>query len=155
MPRRNRPPQRETPVDIKFSSLHVQMIINRMMRGGKKSLAQRLMYDAMDMIEERLKRPSMEVLEQALRNVMPAIEVKPMRVGGATYQVPVEVPQERALTLAMRWILDNARSRGGRNMSEKLAAELMDAFNGQGNSVKKKDDTHRMAEANRAFAQFR
>ena len=155
MSRRNKPPKRITPPDVKFSSVHVQMIINRMMRGGKKSTAQRLMYDALDIVEERMKRNPIEVMEQALRNVSPAIEVKPMRVGGATYQVPVEVPQERAVTLAMRWILDNSRGRGGRNMSEKLAAEIMDAANGQGNSVKKKDDTHRMAEANRAFAHFR
>ncbi|MCC6614500.1 MAG: 30S ribosomal protein S7 [Anaerolineae bacterium] len=155
MSRRNKPPKRLTPPDVKFSSVHAQMIINRMMRGGKKSTAQRLMYDALDIVEERMKRNPIEVMEQALRNVSPAIEVKPMRVGGATYQVPVEVPQERAVTLAMRWILDNARGRGGRNMSEKLAAEIMDAANGQGNSVKKKDDTHRMAEANRAFAHFR
>jgi small subunit ribosomal protein S7 len=155
MSRRNKPPKRQTPPDTKFNNLHVQMIINRMMRGGKKSTAQRLMYDALDIIEEKMKRSPVDVLEQALRNVSPAIEVKPMRVGGATYQVPVEVPVERAVTLAMRWILDNSRSRGGRNMSEKLAAELMDAAGGQGNSVRKKDETHRMAEANRAFAHFR
>jgi small subunit ribosomal protein S7 len=131
------------------------MIINRMMYGGKKSTAQRLMYTALTTIEERTKRNPIDVLEQALRNVAPAIEVKPMRVGGATYQVPVEVAHERGITLAMRWILENSRSRGGRNMAEKLAGELMDAANGQGNSVKKKDDTHRMAEANRAFAHFR
>jgi small subunit ribosomal protein S7 len=155
MSRRNKPPKRMTPADNKFNSVHVQMIINRMMRGGKKSTAQSLMYTALDIVEERMKRHPIEVLEQALRNVAPAIEVKPMRVGGATYQVPIEVPHERAVTLAMRWLLDYARARGGRNMSEKLAAELMDAANGQGNSVKKKDDTHRMAEANRAFAHFR
>jgi small subunit ribosomal protein S7 len=143
------------PPDNKYNNLYVAMIINRMMYGGKKSLAQRLMYDALDIIEERAKRNPIEVMEQGLRNVQPAIEVKPMRVGGATYQVPVEVPHERGITLAMRWILENARSRGGRNMSEKLANELLDAANGQGASVKRKDDTHRMAEANRAFAHFR
>lgn len=155
MPRRKSPPKRLTPPDNKYNNLYVAMLINRMMYGGKKSLAQRLMYDALDLIEERAKRNPIEVMEQGLRNVQPAIEVKPMRVGGATYQVPVEVAQERGVTLAMRWILDNARSRGGRNMSEKLANELLDAANGQGASVKKKDDTHRMAEANRAFAHFR
>jgi len=144
-----------TPPDNKYNNLYVAMLVNRMMYGGKKSLAQRLMYDALDIIEERAKRNPIEVMEQALRNVQPAIEVKPMRVGGATYQVPVEVAHERGITLAMRWILENARARGGRNMSEKLANELMDAANGQGASVKKKDDTHRMAEANRAFAHFR
>ncbi|MCK6577528.1 MAG: 30S ribosomal protein S7 [Anaerolineae bacterium] len=155
MPRRKSPPKRITPVDNRYNSLHIAMIINRMMVGGKKSTAQGIMYRAMEIIEERAKRNPVEVLEQALRNVTPAIEVKPMRVGGATYQVPVEVPTERGTTLAMRWILDNARSRGGRSMSDKLANELLDAFNGQGASVKKKDDTHRMAEANRAFAHFR
>lgn len=155
MPRRKSPPKRVTPPDNKYNNLYVAMLVNRMMYGGKKSLAQRLMYDALDIIEERTKRNPIEVMEQGLRNVQPAIEVKPMRVGGATYQVPVEVAHERGITLAMRWILENARSRGGRNMSEKLANELMDAANGQGASVKKKDDTHRMAEANRAFAHFR
>lgn len=155
MPRRKSPPKRVTPPDIKYNNVQVAMIINRMMMGGKKSLAQRIMYDAMDIIEERAKRNPVEVLEQALRNVTPAIEVKPMRVGGATYQVPVEVAADRGQTLAMRWILDNARNRGGRSMAEKLANELLDAANGQGASVKKKDDTHRMAEANRAFAHFR
>jgi small subunit ribosomal protein S7 len=155
MPRRNSPPKRITPPDNKYNHLWVAMIINRMMYGGKKSLAQGIMYDALDLIEERAKRNPIEVLEQGMRNVQPAIEVKPMRVGGATYQVPVEVPQDRGVTLAMRWILENARSRGGRSMSEKLANELMDAANGQGASVKRKDDTHRMAEANRAFAHFR
>jgi small subunit ribosomal protein S7 len=155
MPRRKSPPKRLTPPDNKYNNLYVAMLINRMMYGGKKSLAQRLMYDALDIMEERAKRNPIEVMEQGLRNVQPAIEVKPMRVGGATYQVPVEVAHERGVTLAMRWILENARSRGGRNMSEKLANELLDAANGQGASVKKKDDTHRMAEANRAFAHFR
>ncbi len=155
MPRRKSPPRRVIPPDQKFNNVHVAMFINRMMRGGKKSVAQRLMYDAFDLIEERAKKDPVELFEQALRNVAPAVEVKPMRVGGATYQVPTEVPAHRAITLAMRWILENARARGGRNMSEKLAAELMDAANGQGASIKKKDDTHRMAEANRAFAHFR
>jgi small subunit ribosomal protein S7 len=155
MPRRNSPPKRVTPPDLKYNSLYVAMIINRMMTGGKKSTAQGIMYDALNLVEERAKKNPIEVLETALRNVTPAIEVKPMRVGGATYQVPVEVATERGVTLAMRWILDNARARGGRSMSEKLANELLDASNGQGASVKRKDDTHRMAEANRAFAHFR
>lgn len=155
MPRRKSPPKRITPPDNKYNNLYVAMLINRMMIGGKKSLAQGIMYDALTLIEERVKRNPIEVFEQGLRNVAPAVEVKPMRVGGATYQVPVEVPFDRGVTLAMRWLLENARSRGGRSMSEKLANELMDAFNGQGASVKKKDDTHRMAEANRAFAHFR
>lgn len=131
------------------------MFINRMMYGGKRSLSQSIMYGALDIVEERVKRNPVDVFEQALRNVTPAIEVKPMRVGGATYQVPVEVPHDRAISVAMRWLLESARNRGGRNMAEKLASELMDALNGQGSAVKKKDDTHRMAEANRAFAHFR
>ena len=155
MPRRKSPPKRITPPDNKYNSLYVSMIINRMMIGGKKSIAQAIMYRAMDIMEEKTRRNPVEVLDQALRNVAPTIEVKPMRVGGATYQVPVEVAHERGVTLAMRWVLENARSRGGRNMAERLANELLDASNGQGNSVKKKDDTHRMAEANRAFAHFR
>lgn len=155
MPRRNSPPKRITPPDNKYNSLTVAMLINRMMRGGKKSTAQTIMYDALDIIEAKLKRNPIEVMEQGLRNVTPAVEVKPMRVGGSTYQVPVDVPADRGITLAMRWLLENARNRGGRGMSEKLANELMDAASGQGASVKKKDDTHRMAEANRAFAHFR
>lgn len=155
MPRRNRPPKRIVPADKKFDNVHITMFINRMMRGGKRSIAQTIMYKALDLVEERGKRDPLEVFEQALRNVSPSVEVKPKRVGGSTYQVPMEVPHERSVSLAMRWILENSRSRGGRNMSEKLAAELLDAANGQGNSIKKKDDTHRMAEANRAFAHFR
>ncbi len=155
MPRRNRPPKRIVPADKKFDNVHITMFINRMMRGGKRSIAQTIMYKALDLVEERGKRDPLEVFEQALRNVSPSVEVKPKRVGGSTYQVPMEVPHERSLSLAMRWILENSRSRSGRNMSEKLASELLDAANGQGNSIKKKDDTHRMAEANRAFAHFR
>jgi small subunit ribosomal protein S7 len=155
MPRRTHGFRRQVTPDQKFNSVTVAMIINRMMHGGKKSTAQRMMYKALDIIEERTKREPLEVLDQALRNVTPAVEVKPTRVGGSTYQVPTEVPHYRAVTLAMRWILDNSRSRGGRDIAEKLAAELMDAANGQGASVKKKEDTHRMAEANRAFAHFK
>jgi small subunit ribosomal protein S7 len=155
MPRRNSPPKRVVPPDNKYNNVIVSMLINRMMRGGKKSTAQRIMYDALEMIEAKLKRNPIEVMEQGLRNATPVIEVKPMRVGGATYQVPVDVPNERGITLAMRWLLENSRNRGGRGMSEKLANELMDAANGQGASVKRKDDTHRMADANRAFAHFR
>ncbi|MFW5709321.1 MAG: 30S ribosomal protein S7 [Chloroflexota bacterium] len=155
MPRRKSPPKRQVPPDNKYNNVHLTMFINRMMYGGKKSTAQKIMYGALDIIEERAKKDPIEVFEQALRNVTPTVEVKPRRVGGSTYQVPVEVPQSRATSLAMRWLLQNARARSSRDMAEKLAAELMDAANGQGNSVKKKDDTHRMAEANRAFAHFR
>lgn len=155
MPRRKAAPKRPVLPDEKYNNTNVSMIINRMMIGGKKSTASGLMYRALALIEERMKRSPIDVLELALRNAAPAIEVKPMRVGGATYQVPVEVPTDRGLTLAMRWLLENARKRGGRNMSEKLAGELMDAANGQGASIKRKDDTHRMADANKAFAHFR
>jgi len=155
MSRRNTPAKRVVPPDKKFNSVHVTMFVNRMMRGGKRSTALSILYTAFTMIGERAKKDPLEVFETALRNVTPSVEVKPRRVGGSTYQVPIDVPHRRALSLAMRWILENSRSRGGRGMADKLAAELMDAANGQGNSVKKKDDTHRMADANKAFAHFR
>ena len=155
MPRRFRPPKRRVPPDVKYNNVHVEMFINRMMRGGKKSTSRRIMYQAFDLIQERMKRDPVEVFEQALRNATPVLEVKPRRVGGSTYQVPMEVEPGRALSLAMRWLLAAARARHGRGMAEKLAAELMDAANGQGAAIKKKDDTHRMAEANRAFAHYR
>lgn len=155
MPRRNRPPKRIPPPDAKYGNLHVAMFINRMMRGGKKSLATRIMYDAFDRMEERAKKDPVEVFEIAIRNVAPAVEVKPKRVGGSTYQVPIDVSHERGITLSMRWLIMFARARSGRSMAEKLANELLDAYNGQGNAVRRKDETHRMAEANRAFAHFR
>lgn len=155
MPRRNSPPRRRVPPDSKYNNVHITMFVNRMMRGGKRSIALSIMYTALEIIEERQKKDPVEVFEQALRNVTPAVEVKPRRVGGSTYQVPVEVPHDRAVSLAMRWLLQNSRSRSGRGMANKLASELMDASTGQGASVKRKDDTHRMAEANRAFAHFR
>jgi len=155
MPRRNSPPKREVPNDVRYGNVKMEMFINRLMKGGKKSTARRVMYGAMELMEQRAKKDPVEVFEQAIRNVTPAVEVKPRRVGGSTYQVPIEVPADRALSLAMRWILENARKRGGRSMAEKLAGELLDAANGQGASIKKRDDTHRMAEANRAFAHYR
>ncbi len=155
MPRRNRPPKRIPPNDVKYDNLHVAMFINRMMHGGKKSLATRIMYDAMEAMSERTKKDPVEVFEIAIRNVAPAVEVKPKRVGGSTYQVPIDVSQERGVTLAMRWLIQFARDRSGRSMSDKLTNELLDAYNGQGSAIRKKDETHRMAEANRAFAHFR
>jgi small subunit ribosomal protein S7 len=155
MPRRYRPPKREIEPDTRFNNVHITMFVNRMMHGGKKSTAIRVMYDALELIEERAKRDPVEIFEQALRNATPILEVKPRRVGGSTYQVPIEVDPARALSLAMRWLLMAARGRGGRSMAEKLASEFMDAANGQGSAIKKKDDTHRMAEANRAFAHYR
>jgi small subunit ribosomal protein S7 len=140
---------------VKYNNVHIEMLINRMMVGGKKSTARRVLYDALELMEERAKRDPVELFEQALRNVTPVLEVKPRRVGGSTYQVPVEVEPSRAIALAMRWMLAAARGRGGRSMSEKLAAEFMDASGNQGSAVKKKEDTHRMAEANRAFASYR
>ncbi|MCY4464627.1 MAG: 30S ribosomal protein S7 [Chloroflexi bacterium] len=155
MPRRNRPPKRIPPPDAKYGNLHVAMFINRMMHGGKKSTATRIMYDAFDRMEERAKKDPVEVFEIAIRNVAPAVEVKPKRVGGSTYQVPIDVSHERGITLAMRWLIMFARTRSGRSMAEKLTNELLDAYNNQGNAVRRKDETHRMAEANRAFAHFR
>jgi small subunit ribosomal protein S7 len=155
MPRRNRPPKRIPPTDVKYGNLHVAMFINRMMRGGKKSVATRIMYNALETMGERTKKDPVEVFEMAVRNVAPAVEVKPKRVGGSTYQVPIDVSQERSVALAMRWLIQFARERSGRSMAEKLTGELLDAYNGQGNAVRRKDETHRMAEANRAFAHFR
>lgn len=155
MPRRNRPAQRALPPDARYHSLVVQEFINRMMRRGKKSVATSVMYRSLDLVSERAKRDAMEVFDQALKNVAPMIEVKPRRVGGATYQVPVEVPPDRRMTLAMRWILAAARTRGGKSMAEKLAGELLDASNNTGSAIKKREETHKMAEANRAFAHYR
>jgi small subunit ribosomal protein S7 len=129
--------------------------VNKLMRGGKKSVALGIAYDAFDIIEQRTRRNPLEVFEQAVRNVTPVIEVKPRRVGGATYQVPVEVAPHRRTSLALRWLTAAARSRPGRSMGEKLAAELMDAANGEGSAIRRREDTHRMAEANRAFAHYR
>ncbi|HSD84227.1 MAG TPA: 30S ribosomal protein S7 [Anaerolineae bacterium] len=155
MSRRSRAVKREVSPDIRYNSLMVQMFINRMMLSGKKSTAQRIMYGALALVEERSKRPGLEVFEQAMKNATPQIEVKPRRVGGATYQVPVEVPADRRNTLAMRWLLGAARSRGGKSMVDRLAGELMDAASGNGAAIKKREETHKMAEANRAFAHFR
>jgi small subunit ribosomal protein S7 len=155
MSRRYRPEKREVEPDLRYDNVVVSMFVNRLMYGGKKSVATRVLYDSFDLIEERAKQPAIEVFERALQNVSPQVEVKPRRVGGSTYQVPVEVPSNRRLSLAMRWILMAARKRGGRSMAEKLAAEFMDAVNGQGAAVKRKDDAHRMAEANRAFSHYR
>lgn len=155
MPRRYRPEKRDVDPDLRYGSTRISMFVNRLMRNGKKSVAQSVIYDSLELVEVRTKRPPIEVFDQALQNVMPQIEVKPRRVGGATYQVPVPVDSERQLSLAMRWILTAARNRSGRSMAEKLASEFMDAASNQGSAVKKRDDTHRMAEANRAFSHFR
>jgi len=155
MPRRYRPPKREVLPDTKYNNVLVAMFVNRLMEGGKKSKATRIMYDALDIIEERMQRNPVEVFEQAVTNATPLIEVKPRRVGGATYQVPVEVSAQRRLSLALRWLVKSARSRFGKSMAAKLANELMDAAQGTGATVKRREDTHRMAEANKAFAHYR
>ena len=155
MPRRYTPARRPLVPDIRFQSVLVSEFINRMMIDGKKSVAQRVMYDAMTLAAERAKKEPMEVLESALRNVGPVVEVKPRRVGGATYQVPVEVSPDRRASLAMRWIIAAARSRGGKSMTDKLSGELLDAANNTGTAIKKREETHKMAEANRAFAHYR
>ena len=155
MSRRFRPEKREVQPDMRYDNEHVSMFVNRLMYDGKKSVAQGLLYDSFDMIEGRVGRQGVEVFEQALQNVIPSIEVRPRRVGGTTYQVPVPVEPYRQVSLAMRWLLTAARNRGGQTMSEKLANEFIDASNNQGAAVKRRDDTHRMAEANRAFSHFR
>ena len=155
MARRREAPKRAISPDVRYNSVRLAMFVNRLMKAGKKSLAYRIMYQAMDLMEERTQKDPLEMFDQALNNVMPVIEVKPRRVGGATYQIPVEVDNERRLALAMRWLLAAARARNGRTMAGKLAGELMDAASNQGAAMKKREDTHRMAEANRAFAHFR
>ena len=155
MPRRSRPEKREVVPDPRYASRTVAMFINKVMENGKKSTAERIMYDALNLVGERTGRAPMDTFEQALRNATPAVEVKPRRVGGATYQVPVDIRAERRMALAIRWLLRSARARGGRTMAEKLAAELMDAASNQGATIKRREDTHRMAEANRAFIHYR
>jgi small subunit ribosomal protein S7 len=155
MPRRNRPEKRVIPEDVRFKNVQVQAFINCVMKNGKKSLATRLVYEAIDIAGERGKQEGIDVFEKAIKNVSPVMEVKPRRVGGATYQVPMEVPPHRRFALATRWILASARARSGRNFSEKLAAELLDAANETGSAIRKRDESHKMAEANRAFSHYR
>lgn len=155
MPRRSRPAKRDIAPDAKYNSKTVSMMINKIMQCGKKSTAEHIMYGAMNTIEEQTRRNALDTVEQAIRNSTPLLEVKPRRVGGATYQVPVDIRAERRLALAMRWLLRSARSRGGKSMVERLSAELMDAANGQGATIKRREDVHRMAEANRAFVHYR
>jgi small subunit ribosomal protein S7 len=155
MPRRARKLLREPVLDSRYQNITVSKLINRMMKDGKKSTAEKIVYGAMESIEQSESKPALSVLELAVRNATPQLEVKGRRVGGATYQVPVEVPPGRALTLAMRWLVASATARSGKSMAEKLAGELADASKGQGATIKKRDDTHKMAEANRAFAHYR
>jgi small subunit ribosomal protein S7 len=155
MSRRTTAPKRPVPPDSVYNSQLVSMMVRRVMRSGKKSLAYRIVYDALKTIEERTGNDPMETFEKAVRNATPLVEVKGRRVGGATYQVPMEVKSERGIALAMRWLIGYARSRGGRSMAQRLANELMDAANETGSAVKKREETHRMAEANKAFAHYR
>jgi small subunit ribosomal protein S7 len=155
MSRRSKPEKRNIPPDVRYNSVDVQSFINRVLKSGKKSVATSLVYDAFDIIEQRTKRNPFEVFEQAMKNVSPVMEVKPRRVGGATYQVPMEVPSHRRFALASRWILQATKSRSGKSFPEKLAAELMDAANNTGSAIRKREETHKMAEANRAFSHYR
>jgi len=156
MSRRRSAEKRPIDPDPRFNSMLVTKFTNGLMERGKKTVAQRIFYDAMDLVAERVKdEDPLTVFEEAMGNVRPRVEVKSRRVGGATYQVPMEVRQTRRNALAIRWIIDFSKSKSGKSMSEKLAAELVDAYNKRGGSVKKKDDTHRMAEANKAFAHYR
>jgi small subunit ribosomal protein S7 len=155
MPRRGQVKHHPVPPDPKYNSVPVQHFINRVMQRGKKTVAERLVYDALGVIGEKTKKNPLETFEAALRNAGPSLEVKPRRVGGATLQVPVEVSSERRVALAMRWLIAFARARSGKTFSEKLAGELMDAAANQGATIKKKDEVHKQAEANRAFAHYR
>lgn len=155
MSRRNRPPKRVVEPDVRYHSVLVSRLVNKVMKGGKKSVAAGIVYDALAFAEDRTKKPALEVLEEAMRNISPVIEVKPRRVGGSTYQIPVEVSSHRQTALAIRWLLLAVRSRSGKTMAEKMAGELVDAANGTGAAIKRKEDTHRMAEANRAFSHYR
>lgn len=155
MSRRSVIKKRDVTPDPLYNSRLISMAVRRMMGSGKKSLASRIVYDAMKIVEERTGNEPLEVFEQAVKNLTPLVEVKARRVGGATYQVPMEVRQGRGTTLALRWLVQYARSRNGRSMSSKLANEIMDAANETGSAMRKRDETHRMAEANKAFAHYR
>jgi small subunit ribosomal protein S7 len=155
MPRRYQPERRKVKPDLRYGSELVSVFVNKVMKNGKKSVARRLVYDAFDEVAERSGQDPLELFEQAIRNTSPMIEVKPRRVGGATYQVPVEVSSHRRLSLSMRWLMAAAHSRPGKTFSEKLAAELMDAARNQGAAIRRREETHRMAEANKAFAHYR
>ena len=155
MPRRSKIQKRVPTPDPRYNSELVARFINKIMQRGKKGLAERILYTALTSIQERTGRNPIEVFEQAIHNSTPMLEVKPRRVGGATYQVPVQIEGARRQSLAIRWLLNSAKNRPGKTMAEKLANELLDAFNGTGATIKRREDTHRMAEANRAFSHFR
>ena len=155
MPRRGNVPKREVLADPVYNSVLVTKLINSIMLDGKKGVAQKIVYEAFDIIKEKTEKDPLEVFAEAMNNIMPALEVKSRRVGGATYQVPIEVRPERRQTLGLRWLTAYARKRGEKTMKERLAGEIIDAMNGTGAAVKKCEETHRMAEANKAFAHFR
>jgi len=155
MSRRSKPEKHEILADVRYNSEHVQNFINRVIRNGKRSVATTIVYDAFTLIEDRSKRNPLEIFDLAIKNVSPVLEVKPRRVGGATYQIPMEVPPYRRFALASRWILQGALARSGKSFSEKLAGELLDASNNTGSAIRKREETHKMAEANRAFSHFR
>ncbi len=153
--RRGTPERRPIPPDMRYNSVNVQTMVQHVLKRGKKSTAVRVIYDAMDLVKERTQKNPLEVFDAALKNVGPAMEVRPRRVGGATYQVPMEVAADRRITLAIRWILTAARERSGQSFADKLASELIDASNETGAAIRKRDETHKMAEANRAFSHYR
>jgi len=153
--RRANPEKRPILPDIRYHSVTVQTMIHHMLHRGKKSTAVGVMYDALDIVRERSGKDPIEVFDSALKNISPAMEVKPRRVGGATYQVPIEVAPARRITLAIRWVLDSAKARAGKSFAEKLADELLDAYKNEGASIRKREETHKMAEANRAFSHYR
>jgi len=153
--RRAKPEKREILPDVRYSSLNLQTLVQHVLKKGKKSLAISLIYDAMDLIKERTGKNAIDVFDTALKNVSPVMEVRPRRVGGATYQVPMEVSTNRRTTLAIRWLLSAARERAGKSFPDKLASELIDASNETGSAIRKRDETHKMAEANRAFSHYR
>jgi small subunit ribosomal protein S7 len=155
MPRKGAVPKRQILPDPRYSSKVLARFINKVMLTGKKSIAERVTYDALNIVQEKLGRDAMDIFSQALSNAMPMVEVRPRRVGGATYQVPMEVRPDRRQAMAMRWLIQYARKRPGHSMEEKLAGELMDAANNVGATIKKREDTHKMAEANKAFAHYR
>lgn len=155
MARRARVYTRERTPDPKYNSTVVSSLINKIMKAGKKRTAEDITYNALEILQKQVNQEPVPALEQAIKNATPLLEVKPRRVGGATYQVPVEVPQERGLFLALQWLLESARARKGKSMAERLASELADAWQNQGTTIKKREDTHKMAEANRAFAHYR
>ncbi|MEW5940517.1 MAG: 30S ribosomal protein S7 [Chloroflexota bacterium] len=153
--RRGTPEQRVIPPDLRYNNVNLQTMILHIMSRGKKSLATRLVYQTLDLVKERTQKNPIEIFDTALKNVGPALDVRPRRVGGATYQVPMEVASDRRVTLAIRWILDAARERSGKSFPDKLAGELIDAAGDTGAAIRKRDETHKMAEANRAFSHYR